>query len=65
MKVRITGSSDPTPTIVWWYAKYIGEVFTVEPDPEQSSYYFTLIPGSPHKHHIQKCDCEVIEEATA
>jgi hypothetical protein len=65
MKVRITGHTDPASFMVWWYAIHVGEVFEVEPDHERDEYYYTDIPGSPYRHHIQKCDCEVIEEAGA
>lgn len=59
MKARITGHSETGPK--WWYAQHFGEVFEVEDDPERDKYFYTSIPGSPHKHHILKCDCEVIE----
>jgi hypothetical protein len=65
MKAKIKTCTNPHSFMEWWYSNHIGEVFEVEPDPEQKEYYLTNIPGSPHKHGILKSDCEVIEEVSA
>lgn len=60
MKVVITKCTNNFTFAVWWYEECIGEEFEVEDDPEMGQYYFTSIEGSPHKHHILKDDCEIV-----
>ena len=60
MKVMITGSADPLEPNMW-YAKLIGEIFEVEPDPQFDNYYKTILPISDNRlGHIKKIDCKVV-----